>query len=323
MTQHLTREQIAECLISGAGASAHANECAACRAEMARFESALTEFRGAVRHFSGLAGRSSSPVGSQIVWTTTPARGMYSGNEIKAGMSSLLVNAALVTLLLIVGMAKPVEQTLTKIIFLTAPDLRTLKPKPETTKGGGSGAQNSEATKGKLPKSAPRQFMPPVQPIDQPKLSLNPTILAPDLPNISSQTYGDPLGAVGLPSSGLGPGSGIGPGKGPGFGPGDRGGFGGDVYRPGGGVTAPIALIKPEPEYSEEARKSKWQGSVTLQIVVDEAGFPKNIQVTKPLGMGLDEKAKEAVMKWRFKPGMKDGKPVPVIATIEVNFRLL
>ena len=82
-------------------------------------------------------------------------------------------------------------------------------------------------------------------------------------------------------------------------------------------------LSKVEPEYSEEARKAKWQGTVVLQIVVDEHGLPKDMKVMRQLGLGLDQKAMEAVGKWRFKPGMKDGKPVPVIATIEVNFRLL
>ncbi len=323
MTRHLTSEQISECLISGARASAHANECASCGSEVAHLESALTEFRGAVRHWGEHAGQSRSVVGSQIISTEIPARGMYSGNEIKAGMSSLLVNAAIVFLLLIAGMAKPIQQTITKFIPLIAPDIRQLKPKAEVPKGGGASPQNSEATKGRLPKSAPRQFMPPVQPVDQPKLSLTPTILAPDAPNISSQNLGNPAGMLGLPSFGNGPGNGIGPGKGPGVGPGMNGDFGGEVYRPGGGITAPVAIVRPEPEYSDEARKAKWQGSVTLELIVDVSGAPKNIRVIRSLGMGLDEKAKEAVANWRFKPGMKDGKPVPVIATIEVTFRLL
>jgi periplasmic protein TonB len=323
MTQHLTWDQISECLISGEGASSHASECGSCRAEIARFESALMEFRGAVRHWSERKERSYSFLGSQIIATTIPARGMYSGNEIKAGMSSLLVNAAIIVLLLIAGTVTPLQRKLTEFMPLIAPNLRPVPPKPETTKGGGGAAQNAEVTKGKLPKTAPRQFTPPVQAVDQPKLPMTPTILAPDVPNLIAQNYGDPLSRLGIPSSGSGIGIGIGPGKGPGVGPGSGGGTGGGAYKPGGGVSAPVALFRPEPEYSEEARKAKWQGSAMLQLIVDQNGAPQNIQVTKSLGMGLDQKAIEAVMRWRFKPGMKDGKPVPVIATIEVNFRLL
>ena len=95
------------------------------------------------------------------------------------------------------------------------------------------------------------------------------------------------------------------------------------VYRIGGGVSAPVPTYRVEPEYSEEARVAKWQGAVLLQVVIDPSGVPQNIQVVRPLGLGLDQKAIEAVQKWRFKPGVKDGQPVPVAANIEVNFRLL
>jgi periplasmic protein TonB len=84
-----------------------------------------------------------------------------------------------------------------------------------------------------------------------------------------------------------------------------------------------VLTPKVEPEYSEEARAAKWQGTVVLSLVVDEQGHPQDLKVLRSLGMGLDEKAMEAVAQWRFKPGMKDGKAVPVMATIDVNFRLL
>jgi TonB family protein len=100
-------------------------------------------------------------------------------------------------------------------------------------------------------------------------------------------------------------------------------GFSGGAYRIGGGVSAPTVIHKVEPEYSEEARQRKFQGTVILFIVVDAEGKPRDLRVIRPLGLGLDQKAIEAVEKWKFKPGMKDGKPVAVQATIEVNFRLL
>jgi len=87
-------------------------------------------------------------------------------------------------------------------------------------------------------------------------------------------------------------------------------------------VTRPVLLRKKGPEYSEEARKAKWQGTVVLSLEVDASGQAMNPRVTRSLGMGLDQKAIDAVMQWRFKPGMKDGKPVIVPAQVEVNFRL-
>jgi TonB family protein len=93
--------------------------------------------------------------------------------------------------------------------------------------------------------------------------------------------------------------------------------------RVGNGVTAPALLLKVEPEYSESARKAKIAGTVLLFIVVNPDGRASNIRVVRSLEPSLDQKAVEAVSRWRFKPGAKDGMPVPVQATIEVNFRLL
>jgi TonB family protein len=91
----------------------------------------------------------------------------------------------------------------------------------------------------------------------------------------------------------------------------------------GHGVTPPSLLTKMEPAYSEDARAAKLQGTVLLKIVVDVDGLAKDIQVVNSLGYGLDEKAVEAITHWTFKPGTLDGAPVPVMAQIEVNFRLL
>ena len=99
--------------------------------------------------------------------------------------------------------------------------------------------------------------------------------------------------------------------------------MGGGAYHIGGEVSAPTLISKTEPEYSEEARKAKYSGSVLLSIVVDANGLPRDIKVVRPLGLGLDEKAIEAVMKWRFRPGMKGGRAVAVQAQVEVTFRLL
>ncbi len=97
----------------------------------------------------------------------------------------------------------------------------------------------------------------------------------------------------------------------------------GGAYTIGGDVAASILISKTEPEYSEEARKAKYSGSVLLTIVVDQNGVPLDIKVVRPLGLGLDEKAMEAVRHWKVRPGMKGGRPVAVQAQVEVTFRLL
>jgi TonB family protein len=97
----------------------------------------------------------------------------------------------------------------------------------------------------------------------------------------------------------------------------------GATYHVGAGVTAPVLLYKKEPEYTEEARKARYQGTVLLYVEIDPSGKATNIRVQRSLGLGLDEKAIEAVRQWKFKPGTKDGNPVTVTANIGVNFRTL
>jgi TonB family protein len=144
-------------------------------------------------------------------------------------------------------------------------------------------------------------------------------------------TWGDPQGVLGPPSNGpgtgggigSGEGTGIGSGKGGGLGPGEGGGTGGGPYSVGGGVSEPIPTYMPDPTYSEEARKAKYQGVVSLWIVVDSQGNVTDARVVKPLGLGLDEKAVETVRTWKFKPAMRNGVPVPVRVGVDVFFRLL
>jgi TonB family protein len=94
------------------------------------------------------------------------------------------------------------------------------------------------------------------------------------------------------------------------------------VNRVGGGVSAPQLIYKKDPDYTEEARKANYQGTVLLYAEITPDGRATNIKVQRSLGLGLDEKAIEAVSQWKFKPGYKNGVPVTVAATIEVNFRL-
>ncbi|HUQ93108.1 MAG TPA: energy transducer TonB [Bryobacteraceae bacterium] len=278
----------------------------------------------------------SKPVAVKDIW------GLTSGQESRAGTLSLLVHVVIITLALVIGTNKTVQDKVKDTVTLIAPDLSPYIPKNAPKKqamgGGGGGGDRSPqpAAKGKLPRIAAKQFVPPQQVVvnEQPKLVMEPTlVIQPDasLPKVNLPNFGDPLAKMGPPSNGSGSGAGIGSGtgggvgsgRGAGFGPGEGGGVGGGVYKIGGGVSAPTLVFKVEPEYSEEARKAKFQGTVVLYVVVDEKGAPRDLKVVRPLGLGLDEKAIEAVMKWKFRPGVKDGKPVAVAATIEVNFRLL
>jgi TonB family protein len=95
------------------------------------------------------------------------------------------------------------------------------------------------------------------------------------------------------------------------------------VYRVGGGVSAPSVLYKVDPPYTEEARLAKLSGTVLVSLIIGEDGRARNIKIVRGLGLGLDERAAEAVAQWRFKPGIKDGTAVSTQATIEVKFRLL
>jgi len=201
--------------------------------------------------------------------------------------------------------------------------------------GGGGGGDHSAtlASRGTPPKFSDQQLAPPAIVVrsETPKLQAAPNVLGPpDLKLPQSNQLGDLLSPNVMPSNGAGSrggigdtsGTGVGTGIGGGVGPGYRAGYGDGIYTLGKGVTAPHALYDPDPEYSDEARKAKYQGNVVLSVIVDATGHVRDIRVARSVGMGLDEKAIEAVQKWKFAPGMKDGRPVAVQVSVEVNFRL-
>ncbi len=269
----------------------------------------------------------SKPVEIGSIW------GAYGGGEKRSGAASLLIHVGVIALLLLIFQAPAVKKKiidLGKVVYI--PDYKPkLPPAAQKAGGGGGGGQKvpTPVNRGVAPKFAPKVFVPPAEAKVQPKLPVVPTITAP-APVIQAENYGDPMskldplsGGPGAHGLGAGTGGGLGPGNGDGYGPGSGGGMGNGVYRIGGDVSAPILVNKVEPEYSEEARKAKYSGTVLLSIVVDANGLPRDIHVIRPLGLGLDEKAIEAVMKWRFRPGMKGGRPVATQAQVEVNFRLL
>lgn len=201
--------------------------------------------------------------------------------------------------------------------------------------GGGGDRDKLQASRGALPRFAREQITPPVVVIrnEHPKLAAEPTVVVPPELKLAQPTgqLGDPLSTIlGPPSNGVGAGGGIGSGSGggvgsgtgPGVGPGHGGGIGGGAYRVGGGVSAPRVLFAPEPEFTEEARKARYEGTVVVWVVVGADGRAHEMRIQRSLGMGLDEKALEAIRQWRFEPARKDGVPVAVQVNVEVNFRL-
>ncbi len=209
----------------------------------------------------------------------------------------------------------------TEIVEKLGPAIDIVMPQTLTVghDAGGGTHDPKPASKGVLPKISPKVPLAPprVDPIPEPKLPVVPTVLGPTTtPPVLAQ-LGDPLGKIGgPPSNGGGSGGGIGEGSGGGVGNGHG------AYRVGGGVSAPVATYQPEPDYSEEARKAKYQGEVELIVIVGTDGRAHDIRVARSLGLGLDEKAIESVKTWKFEPGKKDGIPVAVQVGITVEFRL-
>ena len=213
-------------------------------------------------------------------------------------------------------------------ITLLEPPPPPLKAPPKAVQMGGGGGQKgpTPVTKGNPPKFAPVQLNPPkAPPLEQPKINVPVTInVQTDLKMAKSN-----VPQIGMPNSplvgmsmGNGHGTGLGSGNGNGMGPGSGGNTGGGMERIGGSVSAPVVLYQPEPEFSEEARKAKVAGNVLVYLQVDQTGHPQHVRVIRGIGLGLDEKAVEAVRQYKFKPAMKNGQPVTVEMNVEVNFQI-
>ncbi len=263
--------------------------------------------------------------------------GIYEVNR-KSFIASFLLNIAFVSMAAWVGTwtfthAQELKQTATQMILLDETPI--LHPDKDVSGGGGGGGAHDkiETPKGAAPKQSLEQITPPaIKPPESAKLTAEPTVVVPpqvQLPHAGS--LGNPLASITGPASmgtglggglGSGTGTGIGSGQGPGVGPGRGGGYGGGLFRIGGGVSAPRPIYDPEPEYSEEARKAKWQGTVVLWVVVGPDGKVHDLRVVRSLGLGLDEKAMEAVKQYRFRPALLQGKPVPVAISVEVDFHI-
>jgi periplasmic protein TonB len=200
-----------------------------------------------------------------------------------------------------------------------------IAPKAEKIGGGGGQKSPTPVTQGHPPKFAPEQLLPPkAPPLIPAKLPVDPTV------NVQlDMKMPSKMPDMGMPNSNLkgfsmgnGNGSGIGSGSGDGMGAGSGGNTGGGPMHIGGSVRPPSVLYSVEPEFSEEARKAKFSGNVQVYLWVDEQGNPSHVKVVRGVGMGLDEKAVDAVRQYKFKPAMQNGKPVKVDLYIDVNFQI-
>lgn len=193
--------------------------------------------------------------------------------------------------------------------------------------GGGGGNDPRPPARGRAPEfRQARIFVPPQIRDREAALPVTTALLELPAENLPVAQVGDPLAAI--PGYGNGPGGldGIGTGRDRGIGPGEGPRQGAAGFRVGtrrGYLSRPRVIHQTEPEYSDEARKARLQGTVVLSCEVDEQGRPRSIRVVRPLGLGLDERAIEALEKWRFQPAVAGGKPVAAQAVVEMTFRLL
>ena len=250
--------------------------------------------------------------------------------------TSTVVNGALIALLLILGIKTTSTHfpLATTISHIDLSKFELFTPVTPQASNGGSGAGSHDLidpTRGNPPRFTATPLAPPIVPtIVDPKLAVEPAIVTqtvtlpsdPSLPNIGMPNST----TVTMLSNGQGGPDGIGSGKngvyGPGSGPGNVYGPGDGVFPPGNGVSAPVLIYAPMSEFSDEARRNKYQGVCMISLIIDVQGTPRNPVVIQPLGEGLDEKALEAIARYKFKPGMKNGRPVATRIVVAVNFRL-
>jgi protein TonB len=246
----------------------------------------------------------------------------------KATASAIIIYTALILLFVFWGYRKIhefQEKKTMQLIALTTPP--PMAPAKDVMGGGGGQRGATPVTKGHMPKFADTQITPPkAPPLEQPKIQMpDPTIeVQKDLKmaNNNMPNIGLPTSPLIGTSMGNGSGSGLGSGNGSGLGNGTGGGFGGGLRHIGGGVSSPELIYKVDPEFSEEARKAKFMGIVLVNLIVDQNGNPVNVHVLRGVGMGLDDKAVEAVKQYKFKPAREGGKPVAVELNVEVNFQI-
>ncbi len=261
---------------------------------------------------------------------------LWGGGRVQSGWSprglfgAALLHAAVLLLIVFavahrVGLIAPPPMQTISLLEPPPPAPRAL-PKAITMGGGGGQKGSTPVTRGTPPKFSAEQLNPPkAPPLAEAKIHVPVTVeVQPDLRMAKSDVpqIGMPNSPVVGLSMGNGSGTGLGAGTGAGLGMGVGGNTWGGVRRIGGGVSAPVVLFQPEPEFSDEARKAKIAGNVLVYLQVDEQGRPQRVRVVRGIGMGLDQKAVTAVERYRFKPAMEDGHPVRVEMQVDVGFQI-
>ena len=253
---------------------------------------------------------------------------------------SFITHAAIITLVLWWGMtahthSAPITTTITPLNLTIYAPPPIVMPVAKVQGGGGGGGDHHLLPPPKAhppivriqPTFAPPQIIRvkapelPVEPSTQVKMVDNsrlPNLGMPQVQQVSLASQGSGSGS----GFGIGMGGGMGAGRGTGAGPGSGGGYGGGLMTVGGGVSAPQVLHSVEPQFTDDARRSDFQGTAAIQLIVDSQGDPQDVRVLRHLGMGLDQKAVDAVRQYRFRPAMYQGHPVAVQMVIEVDFRL-
>jgi TonB family protein len=273
-----------------------------------------------------------APIEVEELWSKN---GFGVSGMLSVGLHALLIFGLVIPSFLIF---RTPPLTSTSVLLNSQQLIMPSLPKIEAKSGGGGGGGMKTPTppsKGQIPRGADKQIVPPMVEAKNlaPELAVETTVIAPQLANLiplPNVNFGDPNGVIGPPSAGPGSGFGIGTGRGTGIGsgtgagvgPGEGGGIGGGAFSVGGGVSEPVPLSMLQPEYSDDGLKARVQGTVVMNIIVNADGTVRFENVTRSLGYGLDQKAIEAVRRWKFTPGKKDGKPVPVRVEVLVNFSL-
>lgn len=190
--------------------------------------------------------------------------------------------------------------------------------------GGGGGGNTQPLPPSKVQLKAVEPTPPVIVPVPVAAPPPPPSMIAPVQTTAVMAMPGTFTGLASAPAAGPGTGGGVGPGTGAGIGPGTGGGFGGGAMRPGSGIVNPTILLEVPPKYTAEAMRAKVQGVVELEAVVGVNGMITEIRVGKSLDrvFGLDEEAIRTAKQWRFRAGTFQGKPVPVLVTIVIEFRI-